>query len=339
MINFHENFDLFQYNTFKINAICKYYFSFSQITELQDFFQKRPELKKLQQLVLGGGSNILFTKNFDGLVIHPLNKEIQIINEDSNNIWVKAGCGVIWDEFVKYCVENDWGGIENLSLIPGNVGACPVQNIGAYGVEVKDVIDEVEAYNIDDFSQRIFKNKDCKFGYRDSIFKNELKNKFIITNVTFKLTKKNHNLILNYGKVDEYLANENNITIEKIRNAVISIRKDKLPDIEKIGSAGSFFKNPIVHKSTADKLKLNFPNAVLFKVDELNYKIAAGWLIEQCGWKGKKVNHVGVYEKQALVLVNHGNGTGNEVQRLALEIQKSVKEKFEIDIFPEVNII
>ncbi|HBF89107.1 MAG TPA: UDP-N-acetylenolpyruvoylglucosamine reductase [Bacteroidales bacterium] len=338
MHNVHANFDLTTFNTFGIKAHCDYYIPFTDVSKLRSIIYNDKRLKSLPNFVLGGGSNILFTKNFNGLILHPLMNGLEKVNEDNDFVWIKAGSGVVWDDFVQYAVENNYGGVENLSLIPGNVGACPVQNIGAYGVEAKDVIDKVYAVKISDFSTKLFSNAECKFDYRDSIFKNKLKGQYFITNVTFKLSKK-HKLVTNYGKVDEELKKYQEQNIQSVRNAIIAIRREKLPDPKEIGNAGSFFKNPIIDQSKAEQIKQEFPTIVLYSVDSQQYKVVAGWLIEQCGWKGKQINHVGVHKNQALVLVNHGKATGNEILELSNNIQESVMQKFGIQINPEVNIL
>jgi len=338
MAKLFTNYSLKNHNTFGLDVRCDYFFKFSEISEIQQFLISEPKLITLPTLVLGGGSNILFTKDFAGLVIYPQNKKITKLKEDEQNVWINAESGVSWDDFVQYCVEKNYGGVENLSYIPGNVGASPVQNIGAYGVEVKDVIDSVEALEILSAKKHIFSNSDCKFDYRDSVFKNELKNKFIIVNVTFKLTK-THTLTTHYGNIEDELKNYSHINIQTIREAVIAIRKRKLPEPSEIGNVGSFFKNPIISAKKAEKLKEKFPNIVLYKTSETEFKVAAGWLIEQCGWKGKQINGVGVHQHQALVLVKVGNATGKDIVNLSKKIQKSVKEKFDVEIHTEVNIL
>lgn len=335
MAKLFTNYSLKNHNTFGLDVRCEYFFKFSEVSEIQQFLISEPKLIALPTLILGGGSNILFTKDFAGLVIYPQNKKITKLKEDNENVWINAESGVSWDDFVKYCVEGNYGGVENLSYIPGNIGASPVQNIGAYGVEVKDVIDSVEALEILTSKKHTFSNSDCRFDYRDSIFKNELKNKFIIVNVTFKLTK-NHILTTHYGNIDEELKNYPHINIQTIREAIINIRKRKLPEPTEIGNAGSFFKNPIISAKKAEKLKEKFPNIVLYKTSEIEFKVAAGWLIEQCGWKGKEINGAGVHQNQALVIVRVGDATGKDIVNLSKKIQKSVKEKFDVEIQAEV---
>jgi UDP-N-acetylmuramate dehydrogenase len=337
MKHLYNNYSIKEYNTFGIDVKAKYFFEFTEIEELTTLLENQ-EFRKLQKLVIGGGSNLLFTKDFDGLVIYPQIKGIKIINETDNEIYINAGAGNDWDSFVEYCVSNGYGGTENLSLIPGNIGASPVQNIGAYGVEVKDIIDTVEALNIETNKIETLTNSDCKFGYRNSAFKNKLKGKYIITGVTFKLYKK-PKFTTHYGSVDEKLKEYTEINISNIRKIIIDIRDSKLPDHKKIGNAGSFFKNPVIDKSKAESLKLKYPTMPLYHVNEKHSKLAAGWLIEQCGWKGKRIADAGVHKDQSLVLVNHGNASGNDIIKLANKIIASIKSEFDVDLEMEVNII
>lgn len=338
MSKLFTNFSLKNHNTFGLDINCDFFFRFSETSEIQQFIISEPKLISLPILILGGGSNILFTKDFNGLVIYPQNKKIKKIKEDNDYVFIKSESGVSWDDFVKHCVNENYGGIENLSYIPGNVGASPVQNIGAYGVEVKDTIYEVEAIEISTANIFTFSNLECKFNYRDSIFKNEFKNRFIITSVTFKLSKI-HNLITHYGNIEDELKNFSAINIQTIREAIIAIRKRKLPEPSEIGNVGSFFKNPIITVERASKLKENFPNIVLYEHSKFEIKIAAGWLIEQCDWKGKQINGAGVHQNQALVLVKVGNANGSDILYLAKKIQESVKRKFDVEIETEVNIL
>ncbi len=337
MKHLYNNYSIKDYNTFGINAKAKYFFEFTEVEELIDLLNNS-EFKNVKKLTIGGGSNLLFTKDFDGIVIYPQIKRIELVNETDNEIFVKAGAGNDWDTFVEHCVSNGYGVIENLSLIPGNVGASPVQNIGAYGVEVKDIIHTVEAINIETSKIETFTNSECKFGYRNSIFKNELKGKYIITEVIFKLYKK-PKFITHYGSINEKLKEYSEINISNIREIIINIRNSKLPDHKKIGNAGSFFKNPVVDKTIADKLKLKYPSMPLYPIDEQHSKLASGWLIEQCGWKGKRIGDAGVHKDQSLVLVNHGNAIGNDIIELAKKIIASIKLEFDVDLEMEVNII
>jgi len=283
---------------------------------------------------------MLLTKNIEKTVIHINIKGIKLLKETPNSVFVEVNAGEIWHEFVLWALENNYGGVENLSLIPGNVGSCPIQNIGAYGVEVKDTISKVIAIEIETGKVISFNNKECNFGYRNSIFKNDVKGKYIITSVVFKLTKKKHLLNYNYGAIQTELS-RNNIslpTIQDISNAIITIRQTKLPDPKKIGNSGSFFKNPIVDKDLFQKIQKENIAMPFYAIHKESFKIPAGWLIEQSGFKGKRFGDAGVHENQALVLVNYGNATGNEILMLAKKIQKKVKSMFSIELEMEVNI-
>jgi UDP-N-acetylmuramate dehydrogenase len=293
--------------------------------------------------VLSGGSNVLFRKNIKKPVIHINLKGIEIseINESQNHVLVKVQAGENWHEFVLWCLKNNFGGTENLSLIPGKAGTSPMQNIGAYGVEIKDIFHQLEALEISSNTIRSFDKQSCNFGYRESIFKNVQKNKYIITSVTFRLTRKNHKLNTSYGAIQQELKN-NSIykpSITDISNAVIAIRKSKLPDPKEIGNSGSFFKNPVISKGQFTRLKRDYPEIPNYVISTDFVKIPAGWLIEQCGFKGNRFGNAGVHDKQALVLVNHGNATGQEIYELSLKILKAVLDKFDIDLDIEVNII
>lgn len=338
MIEIFKNYDLTKLNTFGIPASAKFFVEISKEDDILEIF-KAPEFKNNQRLFLGGGSNILFTKDFDGIVVLNKLKGIEILREDSENVFVKSMGGEIWNELVLFIVDKDYWGIENLSLIPGTVGATPVQNIGAYGVEIKDVLEQVEAYEIETGDKKIFSNKECEFGYRDSIFKNRLKGKYFISAVVFKLNKKK-NKNVEYKALQEYIE-KNNLKIIKVRdvsNAVAEIRKSKLPDPKMLGNAGSFFKNVYVNQNKVEEIKSKYPDVPFFKEGDL-FKIPAGWLIEQCGWKGKKIGRVGVHEKQALVLVNYGGATGEEIKNLAEKIIKDVNAEFGLILEKEVNLI
>ncbi|MEO6168399.1 MAG: UDP-N-acetylmuramate dehydrogenase [Chitinophagales bacterium] len=334
-----NNQDLESCNTFGISAIAKY---FAEINSVDDFRSliEDPKFKAEEKLILGGGTNILFTKNFDGLVIRNSIRGIEVVKEDPYNTWIKVAAGEPWHPFVLYCVERNLAGIENLSLIPGLVGAAPMQNIGAYGVEIKDTCEEVEAVNRATGEPEVFSNAACEFGYRESVFKHKLKGQFMITAVTFKLNKifKPH---INYGDIKRTLEEMRvkEITIKSVSDAVIKIRSSKLPDPKVIGNAGSFFKNPVVTKKQFNELIAKHPLMPNYSQKNGEVKIPAGWLIEQCGWKGKVIGHTGAHKTQALVLVNYGNATGHEVYQLALEIKDSVLAKFGIKIIPEVNLV
>jgi UDP-N-acetylmuramate dehydrogenase len=337
MYEIKENFTLKKHNTFGIDVKTKYFIEYSSVDDLSNFLDIQ-RMHDLPLMVLGGGSNVLFTKYFEGYILHPIIKGIEIIDETDDFVKIRVGAGEDWDEFVEYCVKRNWGGIENLSLIPGNVGTCPIQNIGAYGVEVKDVITEVETLEIDSLKIFSFKNEECQFAYRDSIFKRKLRGKHIVNYVTFQLNKPPV-FKLDYGNLKEELRKYNEINLNNIRLAVINIRESKLPKPEEIGNAGSFFKNPVVQNYKAEELKNSYPKIPSYLQGNNLIKIPAGWLIEKAGWKGKSIGRAGVHHKQALVLVNHGNATGQEILYLVQEIQKSVKEKFGIEIEMEVNVV
>jgi len=333
-----EHISLKPYHTFGIEVKAKFFTEIYHISDLKEalVFQKQ---QSLELLILGGGSNLLFTKDFDGLVVKVGLKGKEKIKEDEHFVWVKIAAGENWHEFVLFCIENNWGGVENLSLIPGTVGAAPMQNIGAYGTEIKETFESLEAYHLKSGEMHQFTKEQCKFGYRESIFKNEVKGEYLITSVIFKLSKK-HQLNFSYGDIQQILAKENTEpSIQNISQAVIEIRSSKLPNPSEIGNAGSFFKNPFVEKKHFEKLKSLYPQIPMYPVDENLVKVPAGWLIEQCGWKGYKEEDAGVHAKQALVLVNYGNATGEEIKDLSEKIKKSVFEKFEIHLHTEVNIV
>ena len=338
-MNIIANYPLLKLNTFGVDVKAKYFVSINTVNELIEL-TKTKVFKDLQLLILGGGSNILFTKDFDGLVILNSIKGKEIIDQTQESIFLKIGAGENWHELVMYTVDNKWGGIENLSLIPGNTGTAPMQNIGAYGVEIKETFVELEALEISSGKIVKFNNSDCEFGYRESVFKNKMKNQYIILNITLEL-KKNPVLNINYGDVKAILESQNinNPSIKQVSDAIISIRQSKLPDPKIIGNSGSFFKNPIVSLNQLELLKKKYPNVVNYKINENEFKIAAGWMIERAGWKGKKFNNYGVHEKQALVLVNYGLANGMEIFNLSEEIILDIKDKFGIKLEREVNII
>ena len=326
-----------EYNTFSIDVKSVYSFFCYDENELISFLDSETARKKTYY-VLGGGSNILFSDDYNGIVILMKNKGIEITNQNDDFVFVKASAGEVWDDFVEYCVNNNYGGIENLSLIPGTVGASPVQNIGAYGVEVKDVIFELDALNRETLKIEKFINKDCNFAYRNSIFKNALKDKYIILKVTFKLSKK-HVLKLDYGTIKTVLADNDNPGINDIRKAIIQIRESKLPDPIEFPNAGSFFKNPLVSTDFYNDLKNNFPELISYSAIDGKMKLAAGQLIDLCNWKGKRENGVGVHDKQALVIVNYDNASGKDILDFSEKIQASVFEKFGVRIEREVTVI
>ena len=332
-----ENKSLKTIHTFHTAVYARYFSCIESIDALLSILSDH-HYKSIQPLVLGGGSNVLFTCNFDGLVLQNKLPGIELVGEDSNHYYVKSGAGVNWHEFVRYCIGHDFSGIENLSLIPGTVGASPIQNIGAYGVEVKDAIDSVEFISLKDLSHHTLKASACNFGYRTSIFKQSLRNEVVITNVTFRLNKK-PKFNINYGALEQELSinGVQTLSIRAISDAVIRIRERKLPNPALLGNAGSFFKNPEVPKSDFMLLKKQFPTIVAYE-QENSIKLAAGWLIEQCGWKGARFGDAGVHKDQALVLVNYGNATGSELLNLSSSIIASVFEKFSIKLEREVNI-
>ncbi|WP_299013793.1 UDP-N-acetylmuramate dehydrogenase [uncultured Polaribacter sp.] len=331
-----QNISLKNYNTFGIEVFAKRFVSINAVYNLQQLLQIEKDL-----FLISGGSNMLLTKDIEKLVVHIDVKGISIDNENKDDVFLTVNAGENWHDFVLWCVANNYGGIENLSLIPGNVGTCPIQNIGAYGVEVKDTITKVEAIAIKTGKLVTFSNKECQFGYRNSIFKNEEKGKYIITSVSFKLTKRNHNLNTSYGAIESELSSKNskNPTLKDISNAVIAIRKSKLPDPKEIGNSGSFFKNPVITKSLFLEIQKEYPNIPSYPVSATAIKVPAGWLIEQAGFKGKRFGNYGVHEKQALVLVNYGNATGTEIYQLAKKIQATILDQFNITLEIEVNVI
>lgn len=339
MQTIQTNISLLPYNTFGIDASARFFTSFSTVDEVTELL-KNEEVRKSDKLFLGGGSNILLTQNFDGYVLQNKIGGIEKVNETDEHIFVKAGAGVVWHQFVLFCIENNYAGVENLSLIPGTVGAAPMQNIGAYGVEIKDVFYELEALHIESLETHRFGLEECKFGYRESIFKHEAKGQYVILNVTFRLNKKPV-FHVEYGAIKDTLAEMGitELSIKAVSDAVIQIRQSKLPNPAEIGNAGSFFKNPEISKTLFDELKVAFPSIPSYPISESTVKVPAGWLIEQAGWKGKRLENIGVHTKQALVLVNYGGGKGNDIKQLAMAIQAAVFEKFKIKIHPEVNFI
>ncbi|WP_372773300.1 UDP-N-acetylmuramate dehydrogenase [Mangrovibacterium sp.] len=338
MIRFEENFSLKAFNTFGVDAKARYFFEFTELEDLPVFLASFPDWEKVPLLVMGGGSNLLFTADFEGLVLHANIPGICQVKEDRNYVWVEVGAGEIWDRFVAWCVSQRFVGLENLSLIPGNVGSAPVQNIGAYGVEVCDLVDTVKGFDLKTFTDYEIPGAECRFGYRDSIFKHELKNRFIVTSVVFRLDKFAE-YKLDYGDLKAEVERRGGENLNNIREAVIAIRESKLPDPERLGNAGSFFKNPVVANVVAEQLKSQFPAMPLYPAGEGKSKLAAGWLIDQCGWKGFRDGDAGVHEKQALVIVNHGKASGAELYALALKIQESVRKQFNVQLEPEVNIL
>ncbi len=337
-INVREDYSLKNLNTFGIDVSARYFIEVSNLYEINQVFEDSRFLK-CSKLILGGGSNVLFTKNVDGLVIKNAIKGIELVDEDEEHYFVKANAGEVWHQLVMYCIEHNYAGLENLSLIPGCVGASPMQNIGAYGMELKDSFKELEAWNIKDKFIQKFNKDECKFGYRESVFKRELRDQYLITSVTLKLNKKpNYNI--NYGALEKELEamGIQDLSISAISKAVCAIRNSKLPNPSEIGNAGSFFKNPEVKRSNLEDMKTEFPNIVGYELENGNFKLAAGWLIEQCGWKGKTIGDAGVHKLQALVLVNYANARGSELLDLSNQIIKSVNTKFGVELEREVNI-
>ncbi|MEP0131333.1 MAG: UDP-N-acetylmuramate dehydrogenase [Eudoraea sp.] len=333
-----RNISLKKYNTFGIEALASHFVEITTIQNLQEVLQLKSYPKKL---VLSGGSNMLITNDLNALVMHINIKGITILSEDENHVILKIMAGENWHELVIWTINHGYGGLENLSLIPGNVGTSPIQNIGAYGVELKDCFESCEAMDAATQQLITFSKSDCQFGYRDSIFKNEGKGKYIITSVNLKLNKPPHNPNTSYGAIETELK-ENKIdhpSIKDVSNAVIAIRRKKLPDPIKLGNSGSFFKNPVITKEKFITFLENNPEAPFYKISETTYKIPAAWLIEQCGFKGKRFGDAGIHKNQALVLVNYGGASGQELLLLATKIQDAVLARFGIEINPEVNII
>lgn len=337
-MQFSENLSLKPYNTFGIDVKARKFLSVSSLEELRKVLRK---VYKSEIFILGGGSNMLLTRDIDKIVLHIALSGKKIISTSENEVIVEVGAGENWHQFVLWTLEQGFGGLENLSLIPGNVGTAPIQNIGAYGVELKDSFVSCQALHIQTLEERTFSAKDCNFGYRNSVFKNELKGDYIITSVQFRLTTAKHQLNTDYGAIPKWLA-ENKISkpgIKDISNAVIAIRQSKLPDPRLLGNSGSFFKNPVVDKETFKNIQEQYPEMPFYALGENSIKIPAGWLIETAGYKGHREGDAGVHKNQALVLVNYDKATGEDILKLAKKIQAEIKNKFEIRLEPEVNII
>ena len=332
------NFSLKKHNTFGIEAKAKQFVAVQSVNDLKTILE---ENKAQQKFILGGGSNMLLTKDIEELVIYIDLKGKRIIEENEEFVWVESQAGESWHEFVLWTIDQNFGGLENMSLIPGNVGTTPVQNIGAYGTEIKDTFISCEAMRIENQKMKTFTKDECHFGYRESIFKNELKNQYIITAVVFKLTKTNHKINTSYGDILAELSKNNisNPTLKDVSDAVINIRQSKLPDPKELGNSGSFFKNPILLKSDFEKIHQQFPEMKYFDISETEVKVPAGWLIEQAGFKGKRFGDAGIHKNQALVLVNYGTATGQEILNVSRDIQETVFKTFGIHIEAEVNII
>lgn len=341
MLTVQRGVSLRPYTTFGIEAQANY---FADLTSEADFDTLRQlnELTNLPKLILGGGSNLLLTQSFNGLVLKLSLGGIDVVRQDERHVYVRAGGGVVWHDLVMYCVANNYAGMENLSLIPGTVGAAPMQNIGAYGVEIEQLFDHLEAVHLETGERQRFDHADCQFGYRESVFKHALKGQYIITSVTFRLDKE-PTFHTSYGAISETLAemgiSDDKLTIRAISDAVIRIRRSKLPNPDEIGNAGSFFKNPEIDQAQFETLKATYPTMPGYPITSGRVKVPAGWLIEQAGWKGYRVGDAGVHTKQALVLVNYGHATGQQILDLARQVRASVQDKFGIEINPEVNII
>ena len=335
VLNFQKDTSLLPYNTFGIDVKSKHFVGVKSIDELQAVLNQN---KQEKLLVLGGGSNLLLTKDFEGLTLRIQNSGIEIVEQDDRKARVKVAAGENWHDFVLWCLENDLGGVENLALIPGNVGAAPIQNIGAYGVELREVFESCEAISIDTGKVKIFKKDECDFGYRNSIFKNTLKGKYIIFSVQFNLNKPPHALNISYKGLSEKLEGKI-LNIQSIAQAVIEIRSSKLPDPKKIGNCGSFFKNPVITLIKFNDLKQQYPDIPHYPDQVDKIKIPAAWLIDTLGYKGYRNHEAGVHPNQALVLVNYGNATGADIKKLAQQIRNKVKEKFAINLEFEVNIL
>ncbi len=337
-MNIQKNVSLKDYNTFGIDVKAKFFCEIKSVVELEEILQLEEFPEKF---VISGGSNMLITKDIDALVLFLNIKGKEIVKEMKDHVTLKVMAGEIWHDLVLWTLDQGYGGLENMSLIPGNIGTAPIQNIGAYGVELKDTFVSCEAMDINTQVLKKFNKEECLFGYRDSYFKNEGKGKYIITSVTLKLTTGNHELNTSYGAIEEELKRNGIVTptIKDISNAVITIRQSKLPDPKELGNSGSFFKNPVLDKTEFHKFITLHPEAKYYKVSDDQYKVPAGWLIEQCGFKGKRVGDAGVHKNQALVLVNYGKASGNEILDLAHKIIDSVHKNFGLRISPEVNII
>lgn len=341
MLTVQRGVSLRPYTTFGIEAQANYFAELRSESDFQTLHQLN-EVTSLPKLILGGGSNLLLTRDFDGLVLRLALDGIEVVREDEQHVYVRAGAGVVWHDLVLFCVNNNYAGMENLSLIPGTVGAAPMQNIGAYGVEIEQLFDHLDAVHVETGEKRRFEHADCRFGYRESVFKHDLKGQYIITSVTFRLDK-TPTFHTSYGAIRETLeemgVTDDNLTIRAISDAVIRIRRSKLPDPAEIGNAGSFFKNPEIPQAQFDQLKATYPAMPGYPAASGCVKVPAGWLIEQAGWKGYRTGDAGVHAKQALVLVNYGRATGEEILALAHRVQASVQDKFGVTITPEVNVI
>lgn len=336
-MNIKENISLLPYNTFGIDVNTDYFIEYDSVEELQEIL-KSDIVKQNRILAIGGGSNLLFLSDFKGVLLFSKNKFISILKENPTDVLIEVGSGIVWDDFVAYCVDNEFYGTENLSIIPGQTGAAAVQNIGAYGVEIKDIISEVRTIDISSGIIKTFTKEECEYGYRDSIFKNKYRGKYIVTSVVLHLSKE-EKYCFEYQHLENAVKAKGKVSLANVRKTIIETRETKLPDPKIQGNAGSFFKNPVIPKEHFLQLQKDYPNISHFYVSETKEKISAAWLIDQCGWKGRHVGNAGVHDKQPLVIVNLGNAQGEEVANLASRIQFSIKEKFNIDLHPEVNYI
>jgi UDP-N-acetylmuramate dehydrogenase len=339
-VTIEQNINLKPYNTFHVEAFARFFVRIKSVDDIKWLIQQ-PVYKENKRFILGGGSNCVFVGNFNGLVIKIETRGIEVVQENNEEVLIKVASGEVWHDFVLHCLTKNWGGVENLSLIPGTVGAAPIQNIGAYGVEVKDLIERVDCIDLSNGAERSFINEECKFSYRESIFKHEWSKNIFISSVTLRLRTKNYLMNTSYVALKEQL-NKQNITsptIHDVSRCVIDIRRSKLPDPTQLGNAGSFFKNPVIDKQHLEKLQVSYPEIPNYQSDNQLVKVPAGWLIEKAGWKGKRFDHVGVHHQQALVIVNHNDAIGKDIYNLSQQIIDDVKEKFNISLTREVNII
>ncbi len=332
-----ENYSLEKHNTFHLPVKTRWFMEYMNEEELGRIFRDE-YFQECLSLHIGSGSNLLFINDFNGIILHSQIKGISVVEETDDSVLLRIGAAEKWDDVVAYAVSNGWGGIENLSDIPGEAGAAAIQNIGAYGAEIKDVIETVETYNQLSFEKRTFTNEECLYGYRNSFFKDEHNDPHIVTYINIRLSKKPR-FSVNYGNLKDELAKYPGLTLQAVRDAVISIRRQKLPDPDELGNAGSFFMNPIVSKEKLEALQQEYPHMPYYELANGRVKIPAGWMIDQCGWKGKALGPAAVHDKQALVLVNRGGAKGSDIIALSDAVRASVREKFGIDIHPEVNFI
>lgn len=339
MVSIQENVSLRAYNTFGFEASARFFVEIHSPDDLRAVLQA-PTLRSLPRLLLGGGSNVLLRGDFEGVVLKISVPGINVVRETEAHVWLKVGAGESWHDLVQYALAHNYAGLENLSLIPGSVGASPMQNIGAYGVEIKDVFDSLEALHLETGELRTFSHADCHFGYRESVFKHELRGQYAILNVTFRLDKM-PTYHVSYGDIQKTLAEMGvtTLSIQAVSEAVVRIRRSKLPDPAQVGNAGSFFKNPEIPQDQFDQLKTRFPDLPGYPTSKTAVKVPAGWLIERAGWKGRRFGAVGVHDRQALVLVNYGGGSGQEIENLARNVQDSVEAQFGIRLTPEVNFV